>query len=129
MACLAMADTMVVHSVFSSEAVSGVTTVKSDPISLSPDDNFGIMVECSGSGPNIKIYYEVSWQYGSDYEPPERAINIFGPLPDGSDTTIADTDIHYESFSPPPMPYIKIVLEGIAGNAADSTVTVKVISQ
>lgn len=126
-------ENMVPQLVFNSEAVAGVVTVTSKPFSLRPMKNFGLSIVCAGAAPDITVNYIVSMEYDypgmTTYAPPERAVNIFGVLPDGSNTSVTDTNYHYESFSPPPVMYCAIVLTGNAGNGAGTTVTVKLALQ
>jgi len=126
-------ENMVPQLVFNSEAVAGVVTVTSKPFSLRPMKNFGLCIVCAGAAPDITVSYVVSMHYDhpgmTTYAPPERAVNIFGLLPDGSNTSITDTNYHYESFSPPPVMYGAIVLTGNAGNGAGTTATVELALQ
>lgn len=111
-------ESMSPYRAFTATALNGTATIRSIAYPLQPYKIFGFWVQgISASGkPDFRVYYEVApFNEEAMFAVPDRARDIF--------EEINDEDPHIEAFSPPPMMWIKIVVEGIGTNPSDTKIT------
>ncbi len=111
-------------TVFEGESViSG--EYRSDPIPLSQQGFNGVEYRAYSltTSPKLRIYYEMcsDVNYMDHFVHPEDAGDIV--------TLLTDQDRHIKSIQPPPMPYLRIVVEALAGNSSDTKIDFFLFSQ
>lgn len=113
-----------VEQLFSSEAVATTGTATSEVIPIKSGGWFGLWYQAvsASSAPDLKIEYEMSYNTtAANFVEPSTAADIESSL-------VAETAI-VKSFSPPPMPYLRIKVTGNASNPADTVITMYLFTQ
>jgi len=109
--------------VFSGENISGTETVYSDPCPTGGDGNFRIWYKATSlsSIPRLRLFYEMS--YDNDVNSFVKPNNVDDIVNNWSgEVAVVD------SISPPPLPWIRFGVQGLAGNPSDTLITEVVIN-
>ena len=119
---------------FTGVAVSGVTTVWSNPFKLMAATTFGCAVLCQGTTPQIQVQLEESFV---DLKLGGYTINgssIYYVVPDAFPdifSQISDNNWHIpaEPVTPIPMYHGRFKVNGLSGNSSDVTVAIVLFRQ
>jgi len=112
-----------VEKVFQEEAVGGTSTVTSDPVYIAPFSRFGVAYQAtSESGtPDLRIYYELSFEKTAGFAVPDGASDI--------NSSLTDENSHVASLNLEPATYVRFVVEGQGTNPSDTKITLSLFMQ
>lgn len=105
-------------------AVNGATTVWTNSFKIGNIDNMTVMAKCAtATSPAIQIQIEISYKLPSTEGSSDSNWVIPDAYPDIF-SDIVDTTQHAKIFNPPYAKYARYKINGLPGNAADTTVTI-----
>lgn len=111
-------------------AVPSQSTVYTHAFRMGMSKNFSVQIQCATStSPSVRMQLEASFYNPSEnsktftegsasalYVVPDAFADIF--------SNIVDTNYHIKGYQPPFVSYGRFKLTGLAGNAADTTITI-----
>lgn len=107
-----------VETLFSTESIAGTAAgAFTSAMQMRYVSSFGVEIQCAGSAIAQQLGYQLSMD-GVNFVVPESGGTVI--------TSVTDSNRHIESVMPEPAAYIRFQVQGVTGNHADATATLKV---